>query len=124
MRPNFPISVVIACGASLEPQGFGLVLDLRICELRRFGLRRRFGKTTFALLVTFIVNWGRALTVPQLVPIIYGDDPDGGPLDPLNILHVMLWSLERHLTPFGLGLIRWRVGHYEIADMAEHLEAA
>lgn len=53
-------------------------------------------------------------SIEGLIHILWGDDPDGGPLDPHNALRVHVLFLRRFLARFGVTIENHRGEGYRI----------
>ena len=49
---------------------------------------------------------GLWVQMPDLVDAVYGDDAEGGPLDPMNVIRRQIFRSQDRLVPLG-----WRLEH-------------
>lgn len=100
--------VILATGPVASADA--IVIDHRHLTIRRDGfgtlrLPQRHGKypvTAFPLLAALLVRAPHVVTWNELVEHIYGGDPDGGPLDPIQVLRCIIARDRRKLEMLGI----------------------
>jgi len=92
----------------------GIEIDRRARTISHRGVTTKFvehglrNDVTFPSLCHLILSAGASTA--ELFHLIYGDDPDGGPIEGHHVFHIRLcqWKI-RHLRPLGLQVRRWRI---------------
>lgn len=95
--------VCACCGYSADkkdPTEISLAIELT-----------RLERSVFDLLAS---RFGRQVTRTFILDAMYGDDPNGGPENATNVLHVVKCRLRKKIAPYGLDIItqqgRWANG--------------
>lgn len=98
----------------------GITRDLAARQLIRDGLEGAThagglpvlkGKSR-TILDSIVRSGKRGINCEQLVGIVYGDDPNGGPLTASNCLRVLIHNAnKRHLRPVGYQIQGEHTGH-------------
>ena len=57
-----------------------------------------------------ISSYPRLVTRDYIIDQMYWDDPDGGPLDAYNTMHVVMMKVRRKLSKFGWTISRGKQG--------------
>lgn len=110
--------VVGAFHRQRSSDGAVLVVDFRRRMLARNGAVLLAGAKRFRMLATIAVAAGEWIARLRVVEAIWGDDPDGGPVDPSNSIYKWLWRSRQALRRLGLAIETHRYDGYRIVEVA------
>jgi hypothetical protein len=82
------ITICSHCGHPLPDSGVRGVLTVQ--QRRLFDIVMRAGQA--------------GITTPEIMSLLYGDDPDGGP-DSLHIVSVLALQIRKRIEPFGITIV-------------------
>jgi DNA-binding response OmpR family regulator len=79
------------------------------------------GRIATRVLQRLALSPGRAVTQEALVVAAYGDDPSGGPEDPLGVIRIIVSRLRKRLPEHGIETV-WGVGYRMSEEAAAAVE--
>jgi hypothetical protein len=80
----------------------GITIDRKWQRVEHRGKARRFGACKFRLLCAMLLAGPK--NADELFEIVYGDDPDGGPLTGRDIIDQHIHGLKEQISDIGLEL--------------------
>lgn len=88
-----------------------IVIDMPGMRILKNNTAAQFSPAVFRFAAGVIAASGRLVTRNDLIEALWGDDPDGGPIDPNKLLDVYLHKSRQRLMPLGIGIAtHWGYG--------------
>lgn len=82
---------------ALHARSYSAIRAPRVVQLTRLEWR-------FLALLAGAQSFGSPLYYPVAIEALWGDDPDGGPLTPGNVIKVVVCRLRKKIAPLNLSI--------------------
>ncbi len=89
-----------------------LILSTSLRAISRYGAIVRLRPIMFRVVAA--LAGGAALSMPELIDVVYGDDPDGGPETAAKCIEVIIFIERPKIEICGLSLVRPRRAHLQL----------